>query len=145
MRRAVAVAAASVLLAGCGGGSTSLSTGAGNTLRADVLALTQDAAAHQWSMADQALAQLRSDLTAAIAANEVSAAQAQAIRTDVASIAGDLAARRMAGIPTTSSSSSSAPKPRPQPKPAETKRPPKHGHGHDHGHGHGHGGEDGGD
>lgn len=139
--RTAGLAGACALLAGCGSSSPALSTGAGNTLRADVLVLTQAAAAHQWSQADEALAQLRSDLTAAVAANGVSAAQAQAIRTDVTTIASDLAAHRVSVTPT-SSSSSSRPKPPKPPKPApKPPKPPHDGHGHDNGHGHG-GGED---
>ena len=131
-------AAICLLAASCGTSAPSISSGAGNTLRADVLALTQAVAAHQWSAADQALVQLRSDLTAAVAANGVSAERAQAIRADVASIAADLAARRSAVSPSTSSSSSTKPKPSPKP-PKPPQPPPKHGHGHDNGHGHGDG------
>jgi hypothetical protein len=133
----VALAAGCVLAAGgCGSGSSSTSTGAGNTLRADVLALTQAAAARQWSTADQALAQLRSDLIAAVAAGGVSAERAQAIRADVAAVTADLAARRAAAAPSTSSSPSTQPKPPPKPT-----KPPKDEHVHDHGPGHGHGGD----
>lgn len=130
-------AAIFLLVASCGTSAPSLSSGAGNTLRADVLALTEAAAAHQWSAADQALVQLRSDLTAAVAANGVSAEQAQTIRADIASIAADLAARRAAAAPSTSSSSTPKPKPTPSPKPPKPPKHDDHGHGHDHGHGDG--------
>lgn len=132
---AAGAAAICLLVASCGTSAPSISSGAGDTLRADVLALTQAAAAHQWSAADQALVQLRSDLTAAIAANGVSDARAQAIRADIASIAADLAARRQAITPSTSSSPSTQPKPSPKPKPSPAPKPPKH---HDHGHHNGH-------
>lgn len=134
LRYATGAAASCLLLASCGTGSSSISSGAGNTLRADVLALTRAVAGHQWSAADQALAQLRTDLNAAAAANAVSAERAQAIHLDVQHVAADLAARREAATPTTSSSSSTHPKPAPPPPP-----PPHHGHGDKPGHGHGHG------
>ena len=128
-------AAICLLLASCGT-SPAISSGAGNTLRADVYTLTQAVAARQWSAADAALAQLRGDLTAAEAANGVSAQRAQSIRADIASVAADLAAHRTAVTPTTptSSSSSSSSKPAPPKPPKSPKPPPKH---HDHGHGHG--------
>lgn len=140
---AAGVAALCLLAAGCGGGAPAISAGAGNTLRADVLALSQAAAAHQWSAADQALAQVRSDLTAAVSAGAVSAERAQTIRADVNSIAADLAAHRVAVTPTTSSTAPKSPKPpKPQPRPHH-----RHGNGggNDHGHGHGGGEGDGGD
>ena len=120
-----------LMVAGCGNSAPSITSGAGNTLRADVLALTQAVAARQWSSADQALAQLRGDLTAAVAADGVSAERAQAIHADIASVAADVAAHRAAVTPSTPSSSTTHPKP-PPPK------PPKHddhGPGHDKGHG----------
>jgi len=147
MSRWTAAAAGAVagclLIAGCGGGSPAISAGAGNTLRADVLALTQAAAAHQWSTADGALAQLRSDLTAAVSVDGVSAERAQAIRADIATIAADLAAHRAAVTPSTPTSSSPKPAPKPPPEPPT----PHHGHGHGgdngQGNGHGHGGGEG--
>jgi hypothetical protein len=126
------------LAASCGTSGPAISSGAGNTLRADVLALTQAVAAHHWSAADQALVQLRGDLTAAVAANGVSVERAQTIRADVASIAADLAARRSALTPT---SSSTSPKPTPSPKPKPSPKPPKPPHDHGHHHGHGEGGD----
>ena len=136
-RRASMVAVvACVVVAGCGTSSPSISAGAGNTLRADVLALTQAAAAGQWSAADQALAQLRGDLTAAVAAGALSDARAQAIRADVAAVAADLAAHRAANTQQTSSASTTKPKPQPTTKPP---KPPKSHDDHGHGPGHGHG------
>jgi hypothetical protein len=134
------VAGTCLLLTGCGSSSPSISTGAGNTLRADVLALTQAAAAREWSTADQALAQLRSDLTAAVAAGGVSVDRARAIRGDVAAIAGDLAAHRLAHTPKTSSAPSTT-KPEPAPKPPKPPKP-HDDHGHGPGRGHGHEGEE---
>jgi hypothetical protein len=143
-RRSAAAGAAAIclLLTGCGSSSSHLSTGVGNTLRADVLALTQAAAGRQWSAADHALAQVRTDLTAAINAGGLSAEQAQTIHDDIDKVAADLAAHRVAATPKTSSTSSStAPKPAPQPKPVKPPKPP-HKHDHGHGHGHGHEGDD---
>jgi hypothetical protein len=140
---ATGIAAIGVLTAACGSDAPTISSGAGNTLRADVLALTQAAAAHQWSTADQALAQLRGDLTAAVAADGLSVDRAQAIRADVATIAADLAAHRTAQTPQTSSASSTRPKaPKPPKQPKQPKpKPPGHGGHGDHGPGHGgHGG-----
>jgi hypothetical protein len=136
MRYVAGGAVICLMVASCGNSAPSITTGAGNTLRADVLALTQAVAARQWSSADQALAQLRGDLTAAVAANGVSAERAQTIHADIASVAADLAAHRAAVTPSTPSSSTTHPKPPP--------KPPKH---HDHGPGHdkGHGGGEGGD
>jgi hypothetical protein len=141
MTRRLATAGAAaicLLVTGCGNSSPRLSTGAGNTLRADVLALTQAAAAHQWSAADQALAQLRTDLTAAISTGAVTAAQAQTIHADVDKVAADLAAHRVAVTPKTSSSSSTAAKPAPHPKPPKPPKKPKPHPGHHDGHGPGH-------
>ena len=141
-RSGVASVVAIGILATACNSSPPISSGAGNTLRADVLALTQAAADRKWSAADQALAQLRGDLTAAIAAGALSTDRAAAIRADVAAVAADLAAHRTANTPTTASSSTTAPKPTEQPKPPEPPKPPKDHHGHGNGHGHGHGGED---
>jgi hypothetical protein len=140
-KAAAGMVAICVLAAGCGGGSPAISVGAGNTLRADVLALTQAAAAHRWNAADQALAQLRGDLTAAVNVGAVNADRAHAIRADVDAIAADLAAHRVATTPKprTSSTAPKPPKPpttnpKPQPRPRQHHGP---GHGHDNGHGHG--------
>ena len=122
-----------------------MSSGAGSTIRADVLALTTAVAHNQWSAADSALAQLRSDVTTAVATGQMSELQARVIRADAAMIAADLAAHRVSGIPTapvTSSTPKPKPEPKPEPEPKPTKpKPPKD----DHGHGHGNGGEHGGD
>lgn len=131
LRYAAGGVATCLLVASCGTSPT-ISSGAGNTLRADVYTLTQAVAARQWSAADAALAQLRGDLTAAAAANDVSAQRAQSIRADIASVAADLAARRTALTPTTPTSSSSPSKPTPPPKPPKHR---DHGRGHRHGHG----------
>jgi hypothetical protein len=143
-RRSAAAGAAAIclVLTGCGNSSSHLSTGVGNTLRADVLALTQAAAGRQWSAADHALAQVRTDLTAAVNARGLTAEQAQTIHDDIDKVAADLAAHRVAATPKTSSSSSTAPKPAPQPKPLKPPKPPKPPHKHDHGPGHGNGHDD---
>jgi len=143
-RRPVVIGvAACLLLAGCGSSSSHVSSGVGNTLRADVLALTQAAAAQQWSSADRALAQLRTDYTAAVTAGGLSPDQAQTIHADVDKVAADLAAHRVAATPKTSSSSTTAPKPAPQPHEPKPKppKPPKDGHDHGHGPGGGEGGD----
>src|SRR4051794_15139238 len=112
-RRHAAAGAAAIclLLTGCGSSSPHLSPGVGNTLRGDVLTLTRAAAGQQWSTADRALAQLRTDLTAAIAAGGLSPDQAQTIHDDVDKVAADLAAHRVAVTPKTSSTSTTPPKP----------------------------------
>jgi hypothetical protein len=135
VRYAAAGAAICLALAGCGNSSPSITSGAGDTLRSDVLALTKAVAAHQWSVADQAISQLRADLIAAEGANSLSAQQAQAIHLDIQHVARDLAAHRVAVTPTTPTTSSTHPKPAPRPA-----KPPKH-HDHGNGHDHGHGGE----
>jgi hypothetical protein len=119
-----------------------MSGGAGATVRADVLALTTAVAHNQWTTADTALAQLRTDIDAAVAAGEMSELQARIVRADAALVEADLAAHRLSHspLPPLTSSSSSSPKPTPKPKPKPTPKPPKppkHDHGHGHGHGHG--------
>jgi hypothetical protein len=134
-----ALAAACALLAGCSSSPDfTMSDGAGATVRADVLALTTAVAHNQWTTADTALAQLRGDVAAAVAAGQMSELKARVIRADLALIEADLAKHRLSAtpLPPITSSSSSKPKPPPAPK------PPKEDHGHGHGHGHGHEGED---
>lgn len=140
LRVAVCGAALCALAAGCTSSPTfTMTSGAGSTLRTDVLALTQAIAAHDWATADTALAQLRADLATSTAAGGVSVARAEALRADVARIAADLAAHRAAVAPP-SSSTSSQPKPKPEPKP-KPKPEPKPSKDHGHGHGHGEGGD----
>ncbi|MDT4915399.1 MAG: hypothetical protein QOH89_99 [Pseudonocardiales bacterium] len=142
LRVALCTGALCALAAGCSGGpGAGISSGAGATLRADVLALTQAVARHQWSDADTALAQLRADLATATAGGGVNPVQADAIRADIAAIATDLGAQRAAAGRSSSSSTPSSPKPKPQPKPDPKPKPPKPPKPHGD-HGHGHGGED---
>lgn len=134
LRNGLAAAALCLLAAGCDNslGPSTITAGAASTLHADVLALTQAVANHQWNAADHALAQLRTDLTAAAAGGGMSAARAQAIRADVATITADLAARRDAITPSpmpSTSTTSKAPKPTKAPPPQPQPKPPKHGHG----------------
>jgi outer membrane murein-binding lipoprotein Lpp len=137
-----AVVVGFTLVTGCSSSpEITMSSGAGDTVRADVLALTSAVARNQWTAADTALAQLRSDITAAVAAGEMSELQARIVRADVALVEADLAAHRLSHSPlpplTSSSSSTPKPEPKPKPEPEPKPKPPKD----DHGHGHGHGGD----
>jgi len=133
----VALAAGCALLGGCSSSSDfSMSDGAAATVRADVLALTTAIAHNQWTAADTALAQLRSDITAAVAAGDMSDLQARVVRADVALIEADLAAHRLSHSPLPPLTSSSSSEPKPTPKPVKPPKPPKDDHGHGHGHGH---------
>jgi hypothetical protein len=149
LRGAALAAAVAVFAAGCGTTSpTTISSGAADTLRTDVRALSMALADQRWTAADIALAQLRTDLAAATSGGGVSPERAQAIRADVAAVAGDLAAHRRAARPLpplTSNSSRPTPKPAPNPgprsQPKPKPKPPKPPHDHGHGHGHGDGGD----
>lgn len=113
------------------------------TLQADTLALARAAEAKRWPAVDAAASRLRTDLAAAVATDQLGAAQAAAVRTDLAAIASDLAAKSTSPTPTPAASTTPtqhAPPPPPKPQ------PPKHGH-HGKGGGNGqggHGGEGGG-
>jgi hypothetical protein len=122
-------AACAAALAGCSSSSASLNARA--PLHADVLALSQAAAAQDWSGAQAALSRLRADLDAAVAAGQVSSGQASAIRADASAVAADVTAQQHPATPTPSHT----PSPPPKPKPKDS-----HGHGGDGG-----GGGDGGD
>jgi cell division septation protein DedD len=134
--RAVALVCAAALAAGCSsnGSDSALSDSAAATLHSDVLALTRAAAARNWSAADGALTELRSDLAAARELGTVSDARAAAIETTIRSVAADLAlssgrtasssavrssspASSKASSPTASPTHTTA-KPAPAPKPA---------------------------
>ncbi|MFN2562674.1 MAG: hypothetical protein ABR571_15440 [Jatrophihabitans sp.] len=110
--RAVALLCAAALATGCSskGSDSALSDSAAATLHSDVLALTRAAAARNWSAADGALTELRSDLTAARALGTVSDARAAAIEATIRSVAADLALRsgRTATPPSTPSSSTAS-------------------------------------
>ncbi|HJQ42567.1 MAG TPA: hypothetical protein VJ831_05755 [Jatrophihabitantaceae bacterium] len=121
LRNALIAGSAAIVLAGCSSGA---STSSGNaTLQADVLALTQAAAARNWPAADTAMSRLRSDLAAELAAGRVSAARAAGIRTDLAAVAADVSAQRSTPAPSPTKT------PKPQPKPAPPKTHDRHGHG----------------
>jgi hypothetical protein len=147
----VAGCCAAVLIAGCSSGQSpsAVSAAGGATLQADVLALTRAAAAHDWSAADGALSELRSDLAQALAAGSVDAARGKQIQATIAAITADLAAQRgtaTSSTPPSSSASkaattsatttrptprrttSTAPKP-PAPKPPAPKPTPTKRHG----------------
>lgn len=142
-----ALATAGTLLAGCSSSSDfSMSSGAGATVRSDVLVLTTAVADHKWTAADAALAQLSGDITAAVAAGQMSDLRARVVRADVAMISADLAEHRAATrpLPPLSSSTAKRPKqpnqPQPkQPKPRKPTPPKPHHDGHGPGHGHGEG------
>jgi hypothetical protein len=127
-----AVGACAGLLVGCSSSGPGQAGVSGVTLRADVLVLSKAAAGHDWAGAQSALARLRADLAAAVATGQLAKARADAIRTDAAAVAADLAAQQR---PDTTS---------PRPSPAKPKPAPSGRHD-DHGHGHGDGGGDGGD
>lgn len=132
--RAAALLCAAALVTGCSSGESksALSDSAAATLHSDVLALTRAAAARDWSAADGALTELRSDLTVARALGNVSDARAAAIETTIKAITTDLAlsSGRTASSPAAppsppASSTASSPKPspthttvKPAPKPA---------------------------
>jgi hypothetical protein len=131
--RAFALVCTAALVAGCSskGSDSALSDSAAATLHSDVLALTRAAAARNWSAADGALTELRSDLAAARELGTVSDARAAAIETTIRSVAADLAlssgrtasarssspASSKASSPTASPTHTTA-KPAPAPKPA---------------------------
>lgn len=126
--------AAVVGLAACGGGMTTyngLRPDAAKQLQGDVLTLTQQAAAKNWSAARTALSTLRADLDASVAAGAVSAQRAAAIRATATQIAAELPAVTPAPTPTpTPTQSSTAVQVKAPAKPAPAPAPPKHHHDH---------------
>jgi hypothetical protein len=114
------------LVAGC---STGGSSSANASLQGDVRALTQAAAAQDWTAADAAMSALRADLAAALAAGTISPARASVIRSHLATVAADLAARTSTPAPSPTTATPGTPKPKPKPKP----KPPGDGHGRHHG------------
>jgi hypothetical protein len=117
----VAISCAVTLVAGCSstGSDSGLSASAGATLHSDVLALTRAAAARNWSAADGALTQLRSDLAAARETGTVSAARAAEIEATIKAVAADLATSS-GRTSTSSAAASSTSKAAPSPKPSAT-------------------------
>jgi hypothetical protein len=144
MRPARALAAAvsaGAIVAGCSSAGPGPSADPQATLRTDVLSLTRAAAAHDWPAADAALAQLRTDLSAARASGALGAARDRTLRTRISAVAADLAAKTASNTtsaPPSSTHSTRSPAPKPTPKPAPTP-PSEKKHGHDKHHGHRHG------
>jgi hypothetical protein len=132
MRRALLASLAVGLVgaAGCSGGATpqALSNAAAHQLQADVLAVTSNAAAHNWAAARTGLQRLRTDLATARTAGTVTSARAGAIEAAVAKVSLDIAAASAASTtPSSPGSSTPAATPTtPQPKPTRTS---KRGHG----------------
>ena len=122
-------AAAAVGLTSCGSGMTvdnGMRPDAAKQLQGDVLALTQQAVAKNWTAARTALSTLRADLDASLAAGAISTKRAEAIRATAAQVAAELPVVTPAPTPTpTQSKTTVAVQPPPKPAPA----PPKH-HGH---------------
>jgi hypothetical protein len=140
---AVAALTAGALLTGCSSSGPGSAADAKAALRSDVLALSRAAAAQNWTAANAALGQLRSDLSAARAAGRIDAAEVRSLRTHISAVAADLAAKT-APAPTSAARPSPAPptppathKPAPAPKPP---KPPAHKHHHGHGNDGGDGG-----
>jgi hypothetical protein len=134
-RLGMALCAVVALTAGCSSAKTDsgLSAKAGATLQADVLSLTRAAAAGNRTLASAALSRLRSDLAAALATGDVSAARARTIQARLTAITADLAPR----TPTpTRSAPASTPHSTHAAPPSTTKpaAPTSHTKGHD-GHG----------
>jgi hypothetical protein len=128
-----------VLAGGCsaGGGGSGFASAAEAKLQADVLSLSQSAAGHDWAAARKALAQLRSDASAAVASGELSAARAQTIRDHAAAVAADLPAAPSSSSPPPppppprTRTRTPAPKPAPVHHPGHGKHKGKHGGGED--------------
>ena len=150
--RAASVAAALAacgLAAGCDSGSPAAFEPTA-ALQSDVNAVTRFAAERQWKSAQQALAKLRADLAAAVAAGAVGEQRARTIRADVGAVAADLAEQSAASAPSTSPPSTTSPPAAVTHAPTSTRPsaptthhpPPPHHHRHGkHGHGHGDGGD----
>jgi hypothetical protein len=104
-----------------------LGSDASSTVQPDVLALTTAASARDWPAARDALAQLRADVSSALAASELSAEQAGTIRTDIALIADDLAAKT---VTSSSTSATHTTRPPAAPNPGKGSGHGKKGKGH---------------
>jgi len=126
-RYVVITSAAAIALAGCSSGGSSSASGSNATLQADVLQLTQAAAARNWPAADVAMGQLRSDLATALSSGAIGPTQAAKIRADLTAVAADVA------LKTTPTTPRPTPKPKqkPKPKPQPPKQHGRHGHGGD--------------
>ncbi|MFN2517451.1 MAG: hypothetical protein ABR604_00200 [Jatrophihabitantaceae bacterium] len=127
---AASLAAAIVGTGGCSGDSAppALSDAAARQLQADVLVVTQSAAAHNWTLARSELQTLRTHLAAARSAGTVSLARAASIDAAIGAVSLDLAA----AVPTTTPST---PRSTPAPTTAATtsapvQKPVKKKHGH---------------
>jgi outer membrane biosynthesis protein TonB len=134
VKRVVAIAAGlMVSLAGCGGSalSSGMRLDVSGQLQADVLTLTQAAAAKNWTGARTALAALKNDLAASQTSGGISAARAAQIQATIATIQQELPAvpvNTTVPTPTPTPTTKAAPAPAPKPAPP----PKKH---HDHGDG----------
>lgn len=113
-------------LTGCGGSalSSGMRLDVSGQLQADVLTLTQAAAANNWTGARTALAALKNDLAASQAAGGLSTARAAQIQATIAAIQQELPAVPVNTQVPTPTPTTPAPKPAPKPEPA-----PQHGHG----------------
>jgi len=140
----IAVVATAVLVTtGCSASTTDGTpvTSAQAMLRADVLALSQHAAAGEVAAARAELAALTQDVAAAAAAGQITPALAQQLRQDIAAVSVDLqpsttspAAHRSSARPTPTHTARPTTKPTPQPKPKPKPAPKPPGHGkHSHG------------
>ena len=132
MKRVVvgSLAAASVALAACGGGSSndSMRPDAATQLQSDVLTVTQQAAARNWQGARTALSTLRADHAASVSAGAISSQRAAQIEATIAEVASEVPA---AVTPTHTPTPTPTPtKTTPSKKPAPAQPPPKHHHGH---------------
>jgi outer membrane biosynthesis protein TonB len=140
---AAVVAAAVLVTAGCSASTTDGTpvTSAQAMLRADVLALSQHAAAGDRAAARAELDALTQDVAAAAAAGQITPALAQQLRQDIAAVSVDLqppttspVAHRSSATPTHTPTHTPTTKPAPKPQPKPAPKPPGHGkHGHGHG------------
>lgn len=132
----VVLTVAAVGASGCSSAKSNpaLSDGAARQLQADVLAVTNSAAAHDWTVARSALKKLRTDLANARSAGTVSASRAASIEAAVATVSADLAAAQGSTVTPAQPASTTRNTP-PTPNHTKTKK----------GGGNGGGGGDGGD
>lgn len=141
MRRAagclMTAVAASMVLASCGGTSTTIQSSARAKLERDVAAVRYDVAAHREASAASALGQLRQDIATFVLNGSMTQASGQAVLRAADGVRSKLyllGSTTTSTAPTTTTTVPPATEPPPTTPPTQPPpptKPPKHGHGGD--------------